>query len=151
MDALLSSEAAFKIIANGNQMLNPIADKESLQRYRYEYETLLRFIRENKIEGVLFISGDRHFSELIKLEDANFYPLFDYTSSSLTAGLSNPREEMNNPHRVQGTLVSDAHNFGILRFSGSKDNRKVILECWDFQGTLRWSHEIKASELKLKK
>lgn len=146
MDGLVSSGAPFKVVAGGNQILNPSTGGETFYNYRQEYETLRAFIKKQKISGVIFLSGDRHMTELITLKDTTFYPLYDYTSSSLTAGLSNFKDE-ENPHVVPGTLVSDAHNFGILKFSGPRRDRKLVMECWDHTGKLRWTHEIKASQL----
>ncbi len=143
-DGLLSSQAPFKIVANGNQVLNPSLGAETFFAFRAEYEELLRFIKGQKITGVVFLSGDRHLTELTVLKDSSFYPLYDYTSSSLTAGLY---PTSNNPAIVPGTLVSDAHTFGILRFSGPRRDRKLVMECWDHTGKLRWSHEINASQL----
>lgn len=145
-DALASSNATFKIVANGNQMLNPTLGGETFSRYTDEYHELLRYIKERRIPGVVFLSGDRHLTELIALRDSTFYPLYDYTSSSLTAGLSTFKEE--NAAVVDGTLVNDAHNFGILRFSGPRRDRKLTMECWDFKGVLRWTYEVRATQLR---
>lgn len=148
-DALTSSLATYKAIVNGNQVLNPYHYSEALSEYEHDYKELLSMIKQRKIPGVFFLSGDRHYSELLRLTDSMFYPLYDFTSSLLTAGLSGPRElEVNSPFRVPGTLVSDAHSFGILRFSGKRTERKVTMECWDQSGKMRWTHELKAAELK---
>src|SRR3989304_10482485 len=104
-DGLVSSIATFRIVANGNQMLNPAIGGETFSNYASEYQELLRFIKEQRIPGVVFLAGDRHLSELIALKDSAFYTLYDYTSSSLTAGLSTFKEE--NPNIVPGTLVID--------------------------------------------
>jgi alkaline phosphatase D len=134
---------------NGNQVLNPYHYYEALSEYESDYKELLNMIKLRKIPGVFFLSGDRHYSELLRLTDSTFYPLYDFTSSPLTAGLSGPRElEINSPYRVPGTLMSDSHSFGILRFSGKRTERKVIMECWDQSGKIRWTHELKAAELK---
>lgn len=148
-DALLNSRAPFKIVANGNQVLNPLSEFESLVQFRGEYDDLLAFIKKNRIPGVVFLSGDRHMTELIRLEDSTFYPLYDFTSSSLTAGLSKPRgKEIDNPYRVPGTLVADAHNFGMLMFSGPRTDRVMTMQCRDADGTVRWTHTVRASELR---
>ncbi len=148
-DALINSRAPFKIVANGNQVLNPLSEFEALVQFRTEYDDLLAFIKSNRIPGVVFLSGDRHMAELIRLDDSTFYPLYDFTSSSLTAGLSRPRgKEVDNPYRVPGTLVSDAHNFGMLRFSGPRTDRVLTMECRDVDGKVRWTHTIRASELR---
>ncbi|MBI4427916.1 MAG: alkaline phosphatase D family protein [Ignavibacteriales bacterium] len=146
-DALVSSGATFKIIAGGNQMLNPLHYSEAFSDYT-EHRQLINFIKQQKVRGVLFLSGDRHHTELIKIADTSFYPLYDFTSSPLTAGMGNPQRELDNPARVPGTLVFNAQNFGFMRFSGKRTDRKVTLECWDYTGKLRWSHEINATDLR---
>jgi alkaline phosphatase D len=148
-DALLNSRAPFKIVANGNQVLNPLCEFEGLVQCRAEYDELLAFIRHNRIPGVVFVSGDRHMTELINLVDSTFYPLYDFTSSSLTAGLSRPRgREVENPYRVPGTLVADVHNFGLLHFSGPRSDRALTMECRDADGKTRWTKTIRASDLR---
>ncbi len=149
-DCLASSLATFKIIANGNQVLNPATGGETFYDYRAEYDDLLQFIKTQKISGVVFLSGDRHLTELVALNDPGFYTLYDYTNSSLTAGLSSFKDTAN-VHLVPGTLVNDAHNFGILRFSGPRKDRVLSMECWDYTGKLRWTHAVKATELTVKK
>jgi alkaline phosphatase D len=147
-DVLLNSTAPFKLVMNGNQVLNPLVQYEGLATFKTEYAALIAFIKKNRIPGVLFVSGDRHMSELIRLEDPAFYPLYDFTSSSITAGLAQPRgPEIENPYRVPGTLVSDKHSFGLLRVSGKRTDRVLTVECRDVTGATRWSHTIKARDL----
>ncbi len=156
-DALSNSSAPFKIVVNGNQMLNPNGEwYEALPQFSHEYGDLLSYIKTNKISGVIFLSGDRHHTELIQHNDTTFYPLYDFTSSPLTSGLhplrqkdGNPTQEFSNSLRVPGTLVNDRRNFGMLRFRGTRDERKVILETYDVTGALRWSKEVNANDLKL--
>jgi alkaline phosphatase D len=147
IDGLVSSRAPFKVVVGGNQMLKPAASHEAFCNFPHEYRQLLGALKEQKIFGVVFLSGDIHNAELSRLPDPDFYPLYDFTSSPLTAGLY--RGESNNPIRVPGTHINDMRNFGLLRFSGPRRDRKVALECYDVKGNLRWSHEIKASELRL--
>jgi alkaline phosphatase D len=159
-DALSSSadnsNINFRVIVNGNQVLNTNSEyAEALPQFSVEYNTLLTYIKENKISGVLFLSGDRHHTELIMQHDSAFYPLYDFTSSALTSGLNTlknrkgePSKEFTNPLRVEGTLVNDKHNFGLLRFSGKRRERTISLECYDLTGAKRWVKMIKAEELK---
>ena len=148
-DGLLNSSAPFKLVVNGNQVLNPIVQHEGLAHFKAEYTALRDFLKQNRISGVVFLSGDRHMSELIRLDDPSFYPLYDFTSSSLTAGLSTPRgAEVDNPYRVPGTLVHDKHSFGLIRVSGKRTERVMTLECRDVTGATRWTHTIRASDLR---
>ena len=147
-DALVSSNAPFKIVAGGNQMMNPLTPFEAFGSYPEEQKSLIDFIREARVSGVMFLSGDRHFSELIKRVEPNLYPLYDFTSSALTSGPATPtKEEQTNPARVPGTLVTGVRNFGIIEASGTQKNRKLTLKTIDSTGKEWWKHEISASEL----
>lgn len=147
MEALVNSRAPFKIVVGGNQMLNPVNAAEAFPNYRDEYQKFLQGLQTHKISGVLFLSGDVHHVELNKIVLPDFYPLYDFTSSSLTAGLYRPNQT--NPALVPGTLVDDTHAFGLLRFAGPRTERRVTLECYDKEGKKRWQHEIAAKELQV--
>ncbi len=146
-ESLISSTAAFKIIVSGNQFLAKHKD-ETLRNYPLEYDELMHWIRSQNISGVVFLSGDRHLADLSCLRDSSFYPLYDFTSSPLTAGLASNAKPEENPLSVPGTFVNDARNFGMLRFDGPKNDRRLTMELYDNNGTLRWSHAVKANELK---
>ncbi|MGH7453943.1 MAG: alkaline phosphatase D family protein, partial [bacterium] len=148
MEALVSSRAPFKIVASGNQMLNPMNPNEAFSNYRHEQQKLLQEIQTQKVSGVLFLSGDIHRTELMKITPTDFYPLYDFTSSSLTAGLNQSKRDLDNPARVPGTLFDESHNFGILRFDGPRTERRVTLECYDKDGKKRWQQQIAAKELR---
>lgn len=45
-----------------------------------EWNSLMDFIVANKISGVVFLTGDRHFTEVIAYQPAGGYPLYDITS-----------------------------------------------------------------------
>ena len=146
IDALSSSKAAFKIIVIGGQVLNPSARFENYENYPKEKEKLLSEIEANKIKGVLFLTGDRHFSELSKLNRENTYPLYDWTVSPLTSGVGNSYKDDVNKYRVEGSLFAQ-NNFGILSFSGNKSNRQLKLTLFDVQGKELWNKVITKKEL----
>ncbi|MCX6351570.1 MAG: alkaline phosphatase D family protein [Bacteroidetes bacterium] len=151
-DNLLNSKASFKFIINGNQLLNPAKIQgESLSQYSAEYNRLLKFITENKINGLFFISGDRHFSELIQIQPAGCYKLYDYTSSPLTSNPYKPNkpEELNNSALVNGSLQS-IQNYGKISVSGGKGNRQLKLQTLDINGKVVYELVIPESELKVK-
>jgi alkaline phosphatase D len=146
-DALLASEAPFKVIANGSQILNARAPVDTLVRYPAEYRELLDWITSNRIPGVLFVTGDKHHAELIRETPPGFYTLYDFTSSPLTSGMWLDEGEEENPQRVPDTLVLDDANFGLLKFSGPCNDRILTMETWDSKGVLRWGHTVRARDL----
>ena len=144
------SKATFKIIVIGSQILNPLGRSENMQRYSAEYNELINFIKNQKINGVVFFSGDRHHSEIIKIENPNFYPLYDVTLSSYTAGVSKVNgEEKSSIYRVKGTLVEE-NNFGKISISGPKENRTMKIECMGIKGNQLSSFIINSTELKVR-
>lgn len=147
-EALASSQATFKIVAGGNQMLNPLVLYEGFGAFAGEQRELLDFLREAKIEGVLFLSGDRHHTELIRREEPGLYPLYDFTSSPLTSGAGGSDREADNPARVPGTWVRNTRNFGLLEVAGKRGERVLTLRTLDAQGKELWRHEIREGELR---
>ncbi|RYZ52514.1 MAG: alkaline phosphatase family protein [Sphingobacteriales bacterium] len=147
-EMLLKDTSAFKIIVNGSQMLNPLAKGDCLVHFPSEYYELLAFLHDNKIEGVIFLTGDRHFSEIIGLKRQNDYPLYDITVSSLTADIDNPDgRERNNPYRVQGSLIRQ-HNFARITCSGPANNRQLRVSMRNSKGIEFYYWDVYANQLK---
>ena len=151
-DGLANSTAPFKMILFGNQAINTGSPFESFAAYSAEYKDLMSYIEHQGVPGVVFLSGDRHHSELLRYESASQYPLHEFTVSPLTAGFSRQlvAEERNNPLRVDGKLTHQ-RNFGLVKVSGKGDDRMLTLENYDANGTLLWDYSIKKSDLELRR
>ncbi len=149
INALASSHAPFKFIAVGGQVLNSEAMYENYATFSQERKYLLDKIREAKIEGVIFLDGDRHHTALSRMQESDkVYPLYDLTCSSLTAGSNNNKERLN-VHKLVETLVGQ-HNFGILNVSGPRKDRVLTIKIFDKNGKPLWTKDIKAQDLKYK-
>ena len=147
-NSLLNSYQPFKIIVNGSQNLNQYTTNDSWMQYPSELTELLEFIQQHKISGVIFLSGDKHNSEILALKRENAYPLYDITLSSLTAGVSKFRgAEINNPQRVAGMSLEE-HNYGRLSVSGPEKNRVLKVEFVDVNGQSRKQWSISENELR---
>ena len=147
INALTFSQATFKFIAIGGQVLSSGAVYENYATYPEERKYLLDKIREAKIEGVIFLDGDRHHTILSKMQESeDVYPLYDLTCSSLTAGI-NDDDESYNKYSLKETLVS-VNNFGMLNVTGPADNRELIIQIYDKDGNELWKKSISANDLK---
>ncbi len=150
LDALTASRAPFKIVVSGGQVLNPVPVYETYANVAPEERArLLAGIVERRVEGIVFLSGDRHHTEVIRLQPEGFYPLYDFTSSPLTAGAATPRQELEHPARVPGTLVYGRRNFGTLTFTGPRTDRTLTMRTFDADGALLWTHAVRAADLRL--
>jgi alkaline phosphatase D len=142
IDALAHSRAPFKFVAIGGQVLNTAAVYENYSaRHAEERAYLLRRIDEEDIKNVIFLTGDRHHTELSKLElDRGDQVIYDLTVSPLTSGAANPRET--NGLRVPGTLVGGQRNFGVVDVTGPRTQRKLKITIYDSNGEELWTQEI---------
>jgi alkaline phosphatase D len=140
---------AIKIVAGGSQFWSRANRFEGWFQFGSERRAFAEWLVERKIDGVIFLSGDRHFSELLKIERPGAYPLYEFTSSPLT---SRPparidAADRDNPDVVPGTLVVK-RQFGLIRVSGPGDDRRLALESYDGAGELLWRHEVRARDLR---
>jgi alkaline phosphatase D len=148
-NALSFSTATFKVIATGSQVLNPYSSAECMKAYSAEYYELMNFLATQKISGVLFITGDRHHSEVIKQDRPGLYPLYDITTSPFTAGVSKVRGvELNNPARMNGTLVEE-QNFARISITGKKSERKFTVEFIGIKGQKLGGWTVGEKELQM--
>jgi alkaline phosphatase D len=145
IDALAFSKAPFKIVCVGGQVLNTVPMHETyINANPEERDYLLRRIEEEGIKNVIFLTGDRHHTELSRYVNAQGNAVYDFTSSPLSSGT--PREVTEvNTNRVEGTLVVQ-RNFGMLEFSGPRTARKLTLRTYDSEGKELWAHEISAEK-----
>tara|TARA_S200000501_G_C20796580_1_gene732044 strand:+ start:27 stop:1364 length:1338 start_codon:yes stop_codon:yes gene_type:complete len=149
INALSFSQAPFKFIVIGGQVLSTGAVYENYSTFAAERKFLLNKIREAKVEGVIFLNGDRHHTVLSKMqENENFYPMYDLTCSPLTAG-TNDDDESYNTYAIKETLVG-VHNFGILNVTGPANDRELKIGIYDKDGQEIWIKSIKSNELKYK-
>jgi alkaline phosphatase D len=149
-NSLLYSRAPFKIIATGSQVLNPVSPYDKLLDFPAEYYELMDFLKENKINGVLFLTGDRHHTEIIKVNREGTYPLYDITASPLTSGTHKfDGPEKNNPFRVLG--IDEKQNYARFHFSGERNKRKLNVEFLGIKGEKLGEWSISENDLKTPK
>lgn len=148
--ALTHSKAPFKFIVTGSQTLNPASPFDCLQDYPIEFQELMGFLSGQKIQGVLFLTGDRHHSEVIRYDRLNDYPLYDITSSPLTSGVGKVfGKEKDNPARMAGTLV-ETQNYTRVAVSGPLNDRKLTVAFISGTGEQLGSWTINEKDLKIK-
>ena len=149
-NALLQSNAnqniTCRFIATGSQVLNPVSPFDCFRKFSAEYNDLMSFLKENKINGVVFLTGDRHHSEIIKVDREGTYPLIDITASPLTSGSHKfGGVEKNNPYRLVG--VEDMQNYTKITLKGLKKERVLQVEIFNPKGEKQANWEISLKEL----
>ena len=131
-------------------MINVNSRHEAVPTYPAEWNELMDWLTVQKVEGVVFLSGDRHHTEVLKMERSGLYPLYEFTSSPLTSGVhTNLRDETNNPLRVEGTLVNTIRNFGLISVTGERGKRKLTMKTIDRTGKEWWEVTLSQEELRV--
>jgi alkaline phosphatase D len=123
----------FKIICLGGQFLNSFKEFEIYSRYEWERHQIIDFIYKNNIKNVVFLTGDRHFSELSMLKEDGKPTIYDFTVSPLTSGVFKNVKEVNT-NRVAGSFYNANRSFGMLEFSGKDKNRTISFVLYDKEG-----------------
>jgi len=145
-NSLLHSFATFKIVAVGSQVLNPVSPFDKWWDFPAEYDELMNFIKEYTISGVVFLTGDRHHSEIIKVDRPGYYPLYDVTVSALTStGYPFGAAEKNNPYRVIG--FDQKQSYARFSFSGKRGERKMTVQYLGLKGESLGEWSVNEKEL----
>lgn len=138
--ALSTSRASFKMVCVGSQFLNTEAVYENFSRWTAERQQIIELIEANNIKGVVFLTGDRHCTELSKLTLTNGQTIYDLTVSPFTSGSHDTSKE-NNTLRVPGTSVA-TQNFATIQVSGKLKKRSLLIKVFDYTGKEQWQYRI---------
>lgn len=144
--ALAASRAPFKIVAIGGQMLTDHDNSETYWHFfREERDVILQHIEKEKIKGVIFLTGDQHYTELSRYKNKADNWVYDLTTSAFTSGsFKGAATRTKNTARVEGTVI-DEHNFSILQFSGPQKERQLEIKVFDAKGAMQWTRTILAN------
>ncbi|MCB9852158.1 MAG: alkaline phosphatase family protein [Phycisphaerales bacterium] len=132
---LAESKAKVKLIVNGNQMLSDVHPHESWGTYfKPERDAFLRWLWDNKIGGVFFLAGDRHFAELIHKKDPKGVgpDVWELTSSPLANEHFKRGGMLGNKERVAKYI--EGVNYGVVRIDTTVAPSIVRLIAKDIDG-----------------
>ena len=123
-----------RVIVSSIQFISEFSGGEAWANLPLEKQRMLALLEKTKANGVTFLSGDRHWAELSRLDRAGTYPLFDLTSSALT---HTHKRGTPTPNRYrEGPTYHDA-NMGLIRIDWQKRGPAVTLELLDVQGSVQ--------------
>lgn len=146
LEALTYSKASFKFIVIGGQVINSADVFENYATYAEEKQKLIAEITARDIWGVVFLTGDRHHSEISMMPRENAYPLYDITCSPFTSGVHSALDE-DNQFRIPDTHIAK-RNFTILEVNGKFRERVCNITFYDMNGEELLKYEIKQEDLR---
>lgn len=101
---------------------------ECWANFPHEQRRLFDILKRTKAAGVVILSGDRHWCEFSKVDGPTGYPLYDFTSSSMTQkhprGTPTPNKNRCAPKTYHLPNVGHLH----IDWASSRITVKVISE-----------------------
>lgn len=147
LDALVNSYAPFKFVVMGGQFLSTIERGESYYNCApQERQKIIDAIKRLKINGVIFLSGDIHSTELSKLDLEGGYPLYDLTVSPFTSGIHKKEAEKNTLF-IEGSQIIE-RNYAKIDVLGTRKERTLKIQIYNSDGEELWTKNIMANDLK---
>lgn len=143
INQLKYSRSPYKMVALGGQVLNSARVYENHANYEEERAYLLQRLDEEDIRGVIFLTGDRHHSEVSEMTLPGGNKVREFTISPLTSG-ANQNVTETNDHRVEGSLIQE-RNFAVLEVSGPRKAREVGITYYNSRGEEIYRFTIAAS------
>jgi len=141
LEAELQKPARVRMIASSIQFSAPHNGYETWLNIPGEHQRMIDLIQKTRAEGIVFLSGDIHSSELCINEPKGGYPLIDHTSSSLNVpGGGAPT------HRRTGPSFGGA-NFGIVDIDWTPADPTIRFSTKDTSNKTRLHHSVPLSSL----
>jgi alkaline phosphatase D len=141
----LTEPAELRLIVSSIQFVSEFSGAEAWANLPHEKQRLLDLLRETRAAGVLFLSGDRHWCELSRMDGPTGYPLYDLTASSLTE--KHPRgTPSENRYRALPKTYHDV-NVGHLHIDWAAADPLITWRIVDVAGQTQLEHRVRLGEL----
>jgi alkaline phosphatase D len=142
-DNLAASYATFKFVVLGGQFLNDSGVYESYTNYGFdkERERIIKFVYDENIQNVVFLTGDVHYSEISVLKAEGKPTIWDITSSPLNSGPNKNALKQKNTLRLPESVISQ-RNFCLVNVTGTQAERLLQVSFFDSDGKLLYSYNI---------
>ena len=124
--ALSSSRAKFKIVASGSEW-QTLTQPDCWSSFARERQEIFDHVSENNIEGVVLLSGDRHFTAGYQVQGR----FLEFTSGPIGSGNATLRE---NPERFTG--VDEGKLWVIVELDTMASPPELAYEIWQAGGGL---------------
>ena len=134
LEEQLRVPADLRIIGSSIQFISEFSGGEAWANMPREKQRMLDLLKATKANGVLFISGDRHWAELSRLDRGGDYPLYDLTSSALTEV---HKRGTPTPNRFRDGPTYHGLNVGLITIDWRAKGPAVLLQLFEVNGTVR--------------
>lgn len=148
LEEQLRQPAEVRLVVSSIQFVAEFAGCEAWANFPREKQRFLDLLRRTRANGVVLLSGDRHWCELSRMDGPTGYPLYDLTASAMTQ--RHPRGTPTpNRFRHLPRTFHDA-NVGRLRIDWRRADPRLTLQILDVNGQVQLEQVITLSELQPK-
>jgi alkaline phosphatase D len=134
LEQQLRVPAELRIMASSIQFISEFSGAEAWANFPHEKKRMLQLLQRRNQGRVVFVSGDRHWAELSRLDLQGDELLFDLTSSALTQ--KHPRGTPTPNRYRDGPTYHDA-NLGLIEIRWKRSTPVVTLKLIDASGKVR--------------
>ncbi|MEO6163696.1 MAG: alkaline phosphatase D family protein [Candidatus Binatia bacterium] len=136
-DRLVNSTATFKFVATTVPMAGGGQDR--WDGYPKERAEILRYIRQKKIPGVVFMSADMHYAAVTRIPKGN--GLIDITAGPLAAQLNRVTNSANSRYEF---FLAENFNFAKITVDPKVNGNEALLEFIDQDNRVFYTRKIRA-------
>jgi len=136
-DRLASSNATFKFVGTTVPMAG--GGKDRWDGYPKERAEILRYIQQEKITGVVFLSADLHYAAVTKIPKG--HGLLDITAGPLAAPLN---RVTNSANRRYEFFLAENFNFAKIKVDPKVNGNEALLEFIDQDNRVFYTRRIRA-------
>jgi alkaline phosphatase D len=144
-----SRPARLRVIASSIQFA---ADEQEFEKWGWLFENerrrMIALLRKHDVEGVLFVSGDRHTGEISRADLGLGYPVYDLTASPMAQNPKTRERTNREPNRWRLGENFPYDNFGAIEVDWTQADPPIALKLYDEEGTLVRSTTLRLSELR---
>lgn len=136
-DGLAASKAKFKVVACGSEW-QTLTQPDCWSSFARERQEIFDHITSNQIEGVILLSGDRHFTAGYQIQGRHL----EFTSGPLGSGNATL---MDNPERFTG--ADEGKLWAVLDMDPSASPPSFHYEIWQAGGGLLERRQLSYDEI----
>lgn len=145
LEKQLRQPAEIRIIASSIQCIAEAAGQETWSNLPLERKRLFELVRTTHAQGVVFISGDRHWAELSVTRNDAPYPIYDLTSSSFNQPHQRGTPTVNQYRALPTTFHRE--NFGAIHIDWERPDPVIKFRIQDLQGKVQLEQSLPLSML----
>ena len=135
LEKQLRKPAELRLLVSGIQFVAEASGQETWSNLPVERQRMIDLIASTKASGVIFLSGDRHWSELSVQRDGGApYPIYDLTSSSLNQLHPRGTPTDNRYRDPEMSATYHRENYGIVEIDWQAEAPAVTLKIVDADG-----------------